>query len=61
MTENDTVEVDRETLDTLREFADTHGDEYAWEDVYHAVEDAREVLGMDPEPYMVWKSHWDDD
>lgn len=53
------VEVSRETLEQLANFADTYGDEYADRKTYLATKEAFEALGHDnPDPYMVWKSHW---
>lgn len=55
----DEVTVDRETLQLLRDFADTHGGEYGGPGVYRAILDAGRALGRDdPTPYMVWQSRW---
>lgn len=62
MTQNntDTVEIDRETLETLTQFADTHGDEYGSADVYYAIESAYRAMGEeDTEPYIMWRSSWE--
>lgn len=57
--ETDTVEIDRETLETLTLYADQHGEEYASPDLYHAVASAKQVLGTDMErPHFVWRSSW---